>query len=120
MRIWQVISLAILLVVVPAFSACDTLGIGSSRQQQEADYYRQQLEAIQELQEANRQRQEEYNKRLQEGLNEWADAYGEWQQQQQQQQLGQLGITTTTVNQSATSGNQSIEITVTTDNETSS
>ena len=90
MKIWQAILLAVLLVTMPVLSSCDLLGIGNSRQRQQADYYKRQLEAIQKVQEANRQQQEAYNKQLQQGLNEWSEVYSEWQQQQQQQQLGQV------------------------------
>jgi hypothetical protein len=75
---------------MPVLSACDWLGIGTSRQQQEQEYYRKQLETIQQVQEANRKAQEEYNKQLQQGLDEWEEAYRTWLEQQQQQQMQQL------------------------------
>jgi len=93
MKIWQAILLAILLVTMPVFSACDLLGIGGSKQEQE--YYRQQLEAFKKVQEANRKQQEEYNQRLQQGLEEYFKEYQKYQQQAQQQQLQQIQETAT-------------------------
>ncbi len=94
MKLWQGILLAMLLLLVPSLSACDMLGLGNSKQQQQDEYYRQQMEAIQKVQEANRQQQDVYNQQLQQGLNEWAKAHAEWQKQQLQQQLGQVGVQT--------------------------
>ena len=94
MKIRRVVLLAILLVTMPALSACDLFGFGDSRAEQEREIYEQQIKAIQKAQELQRQRQEEYQERLQEGLEKWADAYGEWQKQQQQQQIEALGGTT--------------------------
>jgi len=79
MKIWQATLLTMLLATMPVFSACELLGGSQQRQQQE--YYRE---------EANRQRQEAYNKQLEQGLNEWSKAYREYQQKQQEQQLQQL------------------------------
>ena len=90
MKIWQVVLLVMLLITIPVFSACDLLGIGSSKQQQQEDYYRQQLEAIQKVQEDNRKQQEEYNQRIQQGLDDWGDAYKDWLDQRQKQQLQQV------------------------------
>jgi len=105
MKIWRVILLAILLVTMPALSACDLFGLGNSRAEQEREIYEQQIEAIKKAQDIQRQRQEDYQRRLQEGLEDWAEAYGEWQEQQQQQQIEALGGTT--ANQSGVTDNQS-------------
>ena len=91
MTVWRVILLAVLLVTMPFLSACDLFGLGNSRAKQEREYYEQQLEAIQKAQEIHRQQQEDYNRRLQEGLEKWSEAYGEWQKRQQQQKIEQLG-----------------------------
>lgn len=88
MKIWRVILLAMLLVTMFVLSACGMLG--SSQKQQEEDYYRRQIEAIQKAQETTRQQTEAYNQQLQQGLNEWAKAYSDWQKQQQQRQLEQV------------------------------
>jgi F0F1-type ATP synthase membrane subunit b/b' len=88
MKIWQAILLGVLLLLTPLFSACDMLGAGSSRTKQQ-EYYRQQLEAIKKAQDADRAAQEEYNRQLQQGLEEYLKSYGEWAQQQQQQQIQQ-------------------------------
>jgi ABC-type transport system involved in cytochrome bd biosynthesis fused ATPase/permease subunit len=100
MTIWRAVLLAILLVTVPFLSACDLIGLGNSRAEQEREYYEQQLEAIKKAQEIHRQQQEDYNRRVQEGLNKWAEAYGEWQEKQQQQQIQQFGGVVETDNQS--------------------
>ncbi len=80
MKKWQGVLLTALLVTMPVFSACDS-------QKKQDELYRQQLEAIQKIQEANQQQQEAYNKALEKGLNEWSQAYSDWQAQQQQQQI---------------------------------
>lgn len=90
MKIWHAILLSILLVTMSVLPACDLLGIGDSKQKQQQEYYRQQLEAYKKLQEAYQQQQEEYNKSLQKGLQEYLEKYQEYQQQVQQQQLQQL------------------------------
>jgi regulator of protease activity HflC (stomatin/prohibitin superfamily) len=90
MKIWQAILLSMLLVAMPVLSACDWLGIGNSRQQQEQEYYRKQLEAIHQAQEADRKAQDQYNKNLQEGLQEYLKEYHEYQQKKQLKQLQQL------------------------------
>ncbi len=95
MKIWQASLLILLLVTMPILSACDLLGIGSSRERQEQEYYRQQLETYKKIQEANRQQREEYNKRLQQGLEEYFKEYQKYQQQAQQQQLQQIPGTAT-------------------------
>ena len=95
MKIWQAILLATLLVTMPVLSACDLLGIGNSQARQEQEHYRQQLETYKKIQEANRQQQEEYNKRLQQGLEEYFKEYQKYQQQVQQQQLQQIQETAT-------------------------
>jgi ABC-type transport system involved in cytochrome bd biosynthesis fused ATPase/permease subunit len=90
MKIWHPILLSMLLVAMPVLSACDLLGIGNSREKQQQEYYRQQLEAIQKVQEANQKAQEEYNRQVQQGLKEWEEAYRIWLKQQQEQQIKQL------------------------------
>jgi len=90
MKIWHAILLSMLLVALPVLSACDFLGIGNSREKQQQEYYRQQLEAIQKVQEANQKAQEDYNRQVQQGLKEWEEAYRAWLKQQQEQQLNKL------------------------------
>ena len=82
MKIWQATLLTISLVILPVLSACDLLGLGNSQQKQQEEYYRQQIEAYNKAQEINRQQTEAYNKALQQGLEDWAKEYNEWQQQQ--------------------------------------
>jgi hypothetical protein len=101
MKIWQVIILAVLLVSLPVLSACGLFG-GSN---DEEEYYRQQLEAYRQQQEDYRKYQEEYYKRLEEGLNEYLEAYQDYQQQVTQQQLQQVGdgdVVIVTANQTPT------------------
>jgi uncharacterized protein YlxW (UPF0749 family) len=105
MKIWHVILLAMLLVMTPLFSSCDFLGLGSSQQKQQQEYYRKQLEAYQKVQEANQKAQEEYNKNSQEGLQKYLDEYQKYQQQVQQQQLAQLGQGAGTASANQTTGN---------------
>ena len=69
MKIWQAIFLSVLLVTMPILSACELLGIGSSRERQQQEYYRQQLETYKKIQEANRKQQEAYNQQLQQGYD---------------------------------------------------
>jgi len=90
MKIWQAILLAILLAATPVLSACDLLGLGNSQQEREQEYYQQQLEAYQKVQEANRKQQEAYNEQLRQGLEEYYKAWQEHQFQQQMKQLEQL------------------------------
>ena len=45
MKLWRGILLVVLLAAVPALSACELLGMGGSQQEQEQDYYEQQIEA---------------------------------------------------------------------------
>ncbi len=90
MKSWQSVLLAMLLMMMPIFSACDLIGLGDSRAQQEREHYERQLEAYKKVQEANRKQQEAYNQQLQQGLQEWAKAYKEWQELRQQQQAEQL------------------------------
>ena len=89
MKLRRSILVAMLLAMVPVLSACELLGTGNEQQTQR-DYYEQQLKAIQKVQEANRQQEEAYYKQVQQGLDEWAKEYGEWQKQQQQQQVEQF------------------------------
>jgi len=93
MKIRRAVLLSILLLAIPALSACDLLGMGNSKEQ-ERDYYEQQIEAYKKIQEASQKQNEEYNQRLQKGLQDYTKAFAEWQYQQQQLQLQQLGIST--------------------------
>ena len=90
MKIWQAVLLSMLLATMPVLSACDLLGIGDSKEKRQQEHYRQQIEAIKEVQEANQKAQEEYNKQLQKGLEEWGQAYRDWQERQLKQQLQQV------------------------------
>ena len=94
MKIWQAALLTISLAILPVLSACDALGLGNSQQEQQEEYYRQQIEAYNKAQEINRQQTEAYNKALQEGLEDWAKAYNEWQQQKLQQMENLEGMPT--------------------------
>jgi hypothetical protein len=84
MKKWHGILLVVLVASLMVFSACDLLGLGKSKEQ---EYYEQQIKALQQVQEANQKAQEEYNKNLQQGLQEWAKAYGEWSANQTMQQV---------------------------------
>ena len=75
MKMWQAILLTMLLVTMPLLSACDLLGIGNAQERRQQEHYRQQLEAFKKIQESNRQQQEEYNKRLQQGLEEYFQVF---------------------------------------------
>ena len=86
MKKWHAILLVVLMASLPVFSACDLLGIGGSKSSEE-DYYDQQIKAYQQVQEANQKAQEAYNEQLQKGLQEWANAYGEWSANQTQEQV---------------------------------
>jgi len=86
MKKWYAILLVVLLASLPVFSACDLLGIGDSKSK-EQEYYQQQIKAYQQVQEANQKAQEAYNEQLQKGLQEWANAYGEWSANQTQEQV---------------------------------
>lgn len=97
MKIWQVLVLVVLLVSLPVLSACDLLGIGG--ESEEEAYYRQQLEAYQKLQDAYKKQQEEYYKNLEKGLNEYLDAYQDYQDKATEQQLQQVPGGVTTSNQ---------------------
>ena len=87
MKLWQGIPVAVLLVLLPVLSACDTLGLGDSQAERERAHYEEVLKAYNEQQEAYRKQQEDYNERLQQGLNEWSEAYGIWAKQRQEQQI---------------------------------
>ena len=96
MKLWRGGLLVIFLVAVPILSACESLGMGSSQQEQERAYYEEQLKAYQKQQEYYRQQQEVYNQQVAEGLKQWSEAYRVWLEKQQEQQLGQFeGIQTT-------------------------
>jgi ABC-type transporter lipoprotein component MlaA len=89
MKIWQVIILAVLLVSLPALSACKALGLGGNDNEEEL--YRQQLEAYQQQREAYQKYREEYYQKLEEGLNQYMEAYQDYQDQQTQLQIQQSG-----------------------------
>ena len=95
MKTWQALLLVILLVTMPVISACDLFGGGKSKAEREQEYYQQQLDAIREAQEIQRQQIAEQNQRLQEALQEYVDEYQKWQEDQIKQQMGQMGLTTT-------------------------
>jgi hypothetical protein len=85
MKKWHAILLVVLLASLPVFSACDLLGLGGKSSEQE--YYDKQIKAYQQVQEANQKATEAYNEQLQKGLQEWANAYGEWSANQTQEQV---------------------------------
>ena len=88
MKIWQVIIMVVLLVSLPALSACKTLGLGGN---DDEELYRQQLEAYQQQREAYQKYREEYYEKLEEGLNQYMEAYQDYQDQQTQLQIQQAG-----------------------------
>ena len=95
MKLWQVILVIFILAITPVLSSCEEIGLGGSSYDRDRAYYEQQLEAYKKAQEINRQQQEDYNRRVAEGLTQWSEAYRIWAEQQQQQQLEQLGGTQT-------------------------
>ena len=98
MKMWQGVSLAILLATIPAVSACSALGGGNSEQERQRLYYEQQIEVYKKQLEIQRQQQAEYNKQVEAGLKQWSEAYQQWlenQQAAQKQQLEQLQKTQT-------------------------
>ena len=106
MNILRNILLMLLLTAFPVLSACSMLGLGSSQSEKD-EYYRQQIETYNQIQEANQKRQEEYNKKLEESLNQWASEYQNWQNQQQLQELQQAGVDTANVTVIVQTDNQS-------------
>jgi hypothetical protein len=86
MKKWQAISVLVLVTSLLVLSACDLLGLGSSKSE-EREYYEQQIKAYQQVQEANRKAQEAYYESLQKGLEEWSKAYAEWSANMTQQQV---------------------------------
>ena len=60
MRIWRAGVLGILVISLLTLTACDLLGIGSKKSQEE-QYYEAQIEALKRQAEANQKAQEEYD-----------------------------------------------------------
>jgi CHAD domain-containing protein len=94
MKTWQVVLLALLLVTMPLFSACNLFDNSEEKRKQEEKFYQLQMEAIQAAEEANRKAQEEYYEQLQKNLEDWVEEYMEWQDQQLEAQLQAMGIPT--------------------------
>ena len=88
MKKWHAILLAILLVSLPALSACDMLGL--NKKEKERQYYEQQLEAIKKVQEANQAAQEAYYESLRQGLEDYLEQWAKYQKQVQQQQIAEV------------------------------
>jgi hypothetical protein len=89
MKLRQGVVLAILLAAIPVLSACSAFGGGKSNQ--DSDYNRQ-VKAYQDAINANNKAQEEYNKNLQQGLQEYMDAYNKYSQTEQERMLQAQGI----------------------------
>jgi len=86
MRLISALLLAVMLISIPLLSACDLLGI-KSKQEKEQEYFEQQLEYYNKVQEANQKAQEEYNRQVQESLQQYLDEYSEYQQDVKEQQI---------------------------------
>jgi len=87
MKIWRGALVVILLTTIPALSACDLFGNSKEKERQE---YERQLEYIKQVKEANEKAQEDYNRRLKEGLEQWLKAQQEWQEAYQEWQKDQI------------------------------
>jgi transposase len=96
MKIWHALLLVALLVSV-TLTSCDYLGISSKSKEQKR--YEQQVEAYQKQQEAYQKQMDEYYENLQKSLDEYNEAYADWQKNQVQQEIqavegGQVVIVT--------------------------
>jgi hypothetical protein len=95
MRLWQAAPLVVLLVSLPVLSACDFLGLGSKKSQ-EQEAYEQQVKALEEQQAAQEEYQKEqqqYYDQVQKALDDYYKQYEAYQEQQVQQQLQAQGAT---------------------------
>jgi hypothetical protein len=93
MKLWQVAPLAVLAVSLPFFSACDSLGLGGGKSQEQEEYD-QQVKAIEEQQKANEEyqkQQQEYYEQVQKALTEYYQQYYTNQGQQIQVIQGATG-----------------------------
>ena len=75
MKTRLLVVLAVLVLGISSLSACDLFGKSDAERQQE--YYQQQIEAYNQAREIRQQQQEEFNRQLEEALEEWVEAtYG--------------------------------------------
>ena len=99
MKLWQSLLLVVILAVLPALSACDFFGLGTSREQQQA--YEEQLKAYREYQEKLKEYQEQreayqrelmeaYKKGLSETYQEYEEGLNTWYEERQKQ-LEEIG-----------------------------
>jgi type II secretory pathway pseudopilin PulG len=84
MKMRHVFLLAVLLVSLPALVSCDLFG--SSKE----ELRKQQIEAYQQQLEAYQKAQDEYYQSIEKSLNDYNQAYSEWQQNELQQKLQQV------------------------------
>jgi len=101
MKIWQALSLVVLLTALPVLSSCELLGTFGAGRDQQQQAYEEQLKAYREYQEqlkAYREQQEAYQREVIEAYNEQLkNVYGEYEKgieawyEERQKQLEEIG-----------------------------
>jgi len=84
MRALGIILLAVLLLTIPILSACDLSGNSKEKERE------RQEEINRQIQEGLQKAQDEYNKQLEEALKEFTEEYQQWQQEQADLQKEQI------------------------------
>jgi len=83
MKIWQALSLVVLLAALPVLSSCELLGALGTERNEQQQAYEEQLKAYREYQEklkAYREQQEAYQREVIEAYNEQLkNVYGEYE-----------------------------------------
>jgi hypothetical protein len=85
MKIWQNIIIILLIASLPLLASCDILGIGSKSK--EAKYYEQQIQIMQQQQEASAKAQQEYYDALQKSLQDYMNQYSAYSQSQKEAEI---------------------------------
>jgi hypothetical protein len=85
MKIWQILTIILLVISLPILSSCELLGIGGKSKEQK--YYEQQLEIMRQQEEANQQAQQQYYEQLQQSLQDYLNQYSAYQDAQKQAEI---------------------------------
>lgn len=85
MKKWQATIICLLLIALPLLSSCDMLGIGGKSKDQL--YYEQQLEIMNQQQQANAEAQQRYNEELQKALQDYLNQYAAYSQAQKDAEI---------------------------------
>ena len=101
MKIWQALSLVVLLAALLVLSSCELLGALGTERSEQQQAYEEQLKAYREYQEklkAYREQQEAYQREVIEAYNEQLkNVYGEYEEgikawhEERQKQLEEIG-----------------------------